>query len=135
MSEYVLFEEALRDRFLKFIADRGLAGNVRPDPMGGFIVALPDDLAEEIEAAVEDGYATLMEEQRNLLDSAGDDGARNVMSVSVTLADGQQRIVRLPFRHARRLYDHFSFEEIHDLVSAIAESVANPVEGPTCRRI
>lgn len=134
MNEYILFDPNLRDRFLEFIADRGLSGEVRPDPIAGFVVTLPDDLADDLEEAVEDEYAALMEEQQGLVESADDDGVKTLMSVSVTPPDGQPRDVRLPARYARRLFEHFSVEEIHEIVSAIAQSAMNPVEGPMCRK-
>ena len=133
MGEYIFFDAALRDRFLKFVAERGLTGKVRPDPMEGFVVALPDDLADDIDAAVEDEYEALMDEQRSLIESADDDDARDLMGVTVTLPDGQPRVVRLPALYARRLFEHFTVAEIHELVSGIAHSVANPIEGPICR--
>ena len=135
MSEYVLFEETQCHRFLQFVASCGLEGNARPDPIGGFVVTLPDNIGDALEAAIDDEYEVLMQEQRNLLDSENDDGSRNVMSVSVTLPENQQCIVRLPFRYARRLYEHFSIEEIHELVSAIAQSAINSADGPACRRM
>jgi len=133
MGEYIFFDAALRDRFLKFVAARGLTGGVRPDPMEGFVVALPDDLADDIEEAIEAEYEALMEEQQSLVESADEDGARDLMGVTVTLPDSRQRVVQLPALYARRLFEHFTVDEIHELVSAIAQSVANPVEGPICR--
>ena len=135
MGEYIFFDAALRDRFLKFVAARGLTGGVRPDPMEGFVVALPDDLADDIEEAIEAEYEALMEEQQSLVESADEDGARDLMGVTVTLPDSRQRVVQLPALYARRLFEHFTVDEIHELVSAIAQSVANPVEGPICRSV
>ena len=48
MIEYILFDEGLRDRFLKVVADQGIASEVRADQIEGFVVALPDDLADEV---------------------------------------------------------------------------------------
>ena len=134
MNEYILFDASLRDRFLAFISARGLTDEVRPDPMEGFVVALPDDLADDVEDAIEDEYATLMSEQVSLIEAAGEDSGRALMRVTATLADGSSRIVQLPADHARRLFEHFSVEEIHELVSAIVQSAMNPVEGPMCRK-
>jgi hypothetical protein len=134
MNEYILFDAGLRDRFLEFIAARGIVGEVRSDPIEGFVVALPDDLADDVEEAIEDEYATLMAEQVSLIESAGEDSGRALMRVTATLADGSSRVVQLPADYGRRLFEHFSVEEIHELVSAIARSVMNPVEGPMCRK-
>lgn len=132
MNEYVLFDASLRDRFVKFAADLGLVPEIRPDQIEGFVVALPDDLPDSIEEAIEDKYEALMADQVSLMESAGDSSARMLMRVTATLADGSPRIVQLPAVYARRLFEHFSVEEIHELVSAIAQSAMNPVEGPMC---
>ena len=135
MNEYMLFDASLCERFVKFITDRGLTGSVRPDQIEGFVVALPDDLADEVEEAIEDEYEALMAEQVSLMESAGDSSARMLMRVTAILADGSPRIVQLPAVYARRLFEHFSVEEIHELVSAIVQSAMNPVEGPMCRKV
>lgn len=134
MNEYILFDANLRDRFLEFVAARGLAGEVRADPIAGFVVALPDDLADDVEEAIEDEYATLMAEQVSLIEAAGEDSGRTVVRVAATLADGSSRVVQLPADYGRRLFEHFSIEEIQELVSAVVQSAMNPVEGPMCRK-
>jgi len=48
MIEYILFDESLRDRFLKIVAGQGIASEVRADQIEGFVVALSDDLADEV---------------------------------------------------------------------------------------
>ena len=134
MNEYILFDANLCRRFMQFVADRGLAGEVRPDPIEGFVVALPDDLADDVEEAIEDEYATLMAEQVSLIEAAGEDSGRTVVRVAATLADGSSRVVQLPADYGRRLFEHFSVDEIQELVSAIVQSAMNPVEGPMCRK-
>ncbi|MBI3096154.1 MAG: hypothetical protein HYY97_14900 [Rhodocyclales bacterium] len=133
-NEYIFFDADLRDRFVAFVAARGIASELRADAMDGLIVALADDLADEIEDAIEDHYTTLMEVQRDLAEAADGDQALALMAVAITLPDGQPGTVRIPARHARRLFAHFSVEEVHELVAAIAQSVANPVTGPLCQR-
>lgn len=132
MNDYILFDAHLRDRFLKFVTDHDLQYTVRPDRMEGYVVTLPDGLDEELEEAIEDAYEALMEEQQSLVETADHEAARSLMAVAVTLPDGQPCEVRIPAIYARRLHEHFSVEEIHALVTAIAESVANPCDGPLC---
>lgn len=134
MNEYVLFDASLRDRFVKFATDLGLAPRIRADQIEGFVVALPDDLADDVEEAIEDAYTTLMAEQVSLMEAAGDSEARTLVRVTATLADGSPRVVQLPAAHGRRLFEHFTVDEIHQLVSAIVQSAMNPVEGPMCRK-
>ncbi|WP_310450725.1 hypothetical protein [Sulfuritalea sp.] len=138
VNEYIFFDAALRDRFVGFLAARGISGELRADAMEGFVVALADDLDDDLdddlEEAIEDEYTTLMEAQRDLVEAADGDNTLALMAVTITLPDGQPGVVRIPARHARRLFAHFSVEEVHELVAAIAQSVANPVAGPLCQR-
>jgi len=133
-NEYIFFDAALRDRFVGFVAGHGIPTQSRPDAMEGFVVALADDLTDELEDALEAEYATLMAEQVDLVEAAEGDMARALMAVAITLPDGQPGVVRIPARYARRLFEHFSADEVHELVGAIAQAVANPVTGPLCRK-
>jgi len=133
-NEYIFFDASLRDRFVGFVAGHGISSQVSPDAIEGFIVALADDLADELEEAIEDEYTTLMEAQRDLVEAAEGDNGRALMAVAITLPDGQPGVVRIPARYARRLFAHFSTEEVHELVGAIAQGLANPVAGPLCRK-
>jgi len=135
MIEYILFDEGLRDRFLEIVAGQGIASEVRADQIEGFVVALPDDLADEVVDFLEDEYDALMEEQRSLIESQDGDKARTLMGVKITLPDGQQRMVPLPAIYARRLYEHFTIEEIQQCVAGIAESVLKPDAGSLCRNV
>jgi len=132
-TEYIFFDPALRDRFTSFVAARGIDFSVRPDTIAGFVVDLPDDLADSLAEAVEAEYDALMDQQRELVEAMDGDEARDLMGVDVTLADGRTLTVRLPAAQARRLFAHFDSEEIHALVAAIAESVLDPVDAPLCR--
>jgi hypothetical protein len=135
MIEYILFDESLRDRFLKIVAGQGIASEVRADQIEGFVVALSDDLADEVVDLLEDEYDALMVEQRCLVESLDGNKARTLMGVNITLPDGQQRMVPLPAIYARRLYEHFTIEEIQQCVSGIAESVLKPDAGSLCRNV
>jgi hypothetical protein len=133
-NEYIFFDAALRDRFVGFLAARGISSEMQADAIEGFVVALADDLGDEVENAIEEQYTTLMEEQRDLVEAADGENTLALMAVAITWPDGQPGVVRIPARHARRLFAHFSVEEVHELVAAIAQSVANPVAGPLCHR-
>jgi hypothetical protein len=132
--EYIFFNEALRDRFVQFAQDRGVAGETREDEMDGFVVRLPEDVADAVSDAIEDEYEALMNEQRILAESEEGWATRQVLGVTVTLADGRPCNVRIEGPISRRLSEHFTPEEIHTLVTAIAHSIENPVDGPLCRK-
>jgi hypothetical protein len=134
-SEYIFFDESLRDQFMNFVAGHSVASSTRPDPIEGWVVELPDELADSLQVAVETEYDALMDKQRELADAAEGTQARDLMGVTVTLPSGESCLVRLPAAYGRRLVEHFTFEEIHELVSIIAQNVANPVSGPMCRDV
>jgi len=135
MIEYILFDEGLRDRFLEIVAAQGIASEVWADQIEGFVVALPDDLADDVVDLLEEEYDALMKEQRRLTELLDGDKARTLMGVKITLPDGQQRMVPLPAVYARRLYEHFTIEEIQQCVAGIAESVLKPDAGSLCHNV
>lgn len=132
--EYMFFNEALRDRFVAFATGNGIASTVRQDEIDGFVVELPDDLDDALEETIEAEYDSLMEEQMLLAESDANLISHHVAGVNVTLSDGTTRAVRIPPPIARRLFEHFSPGEVHEIATAIAESVENPVDGPLCRK-
>ncbi|MHB1092965.1 hypothetical protein [Thiobacillus sp.] len=131
-SEYMFFDDALRDRFVAFATAHGIASTVRKDEIAGFVVALPDDLDDALEEAVEDEYESIMDIQMLLAES--DEGlvSHAVAGVTVTLADGSIRDIRIPPPIARRLFEHFTPAEVHEIATAIAQSIENPIDGPLC---
>jgi hypothetical protein len=135
-NEYIFFDESLRDRFMAFAADvGGIESRTWQDRIEGWIVALPGEIAPGVQAAIEAEYDALMDRQREMADASDGVDAKDLMGVTVTLPNGSPCVVRLPAAFARRLVEHFTFEEIHQLVSGIAVNVANPSNGPICRDI
>lgn len=132
-SEYIFFDQSLSQRFMRFATERGIDGTVHTDEMGNYVVALPDDVGDQLDEQLEAEYDALMDEQRTLVEADEDEDARHLMGVTVSLPDGQSCLVRLPAEYGQRLCQHFSPQEIHDIVTAIARELANPVSGPLCR--
>lgn len=132
--EYMFFNEVLRDRFVAFASARGISSSVREDTMEGFVVELPDGLADDLQDAFEDEYESLMDEQMLLAESDSELVSHHVAGITATLSDGTDRLVRVPPAIARRLFEHFTPEEIHEIATAIAQSLENPIDGPLCRR-
>jgi hypothetical protein len=132
MSDYIFFDDELRDRFLAFVAAHGLGATTRPDRIAGHLVILPDGLPDDLEDTLDEEYDRLMDEQQERIE-AEDDQDRTLMGVNITLPDGRLCTVRLPPEFARRLCDGFSGEEIQALVAAIAADVLAPATGPLCR--
>lgn len=132
--EYMFFDDALRDRFVAFVTAHGIASTVRKDEIAGFVVALPDDLDDALEEAVENEYESIMDIQMLLAESDEDLVSHAVAGMTVTLADGSTRDIRIPPPIARRLFEHFTPTEAHEIATAIAQSIENPIDGPLCHK-
>jgi hypothetical protein len=132
--EYMFFDEALRDRFMAFASGHGIASTMRQDEIAGFVVALPDGLSDELQDAFEAEYESIMDEQMLLAESDEELVSHHATGVTVTLADGTTRAIRIPPAIARRLLEHFTSDEVHEIATAIAQSVENPIDGPLCRK-
>ena len=130
----MFFNEALRDRFVAFAAAHGIASTTRQDEIAGFVVALPDGLADDLQDAFEAEYESIMDEQMRLAESDEELVSHHAAGVTVTLADGTTRAIRIPPAIARRLLEHFTSDEVHEIATAIARSVENPIDGPLCRK-
>lgn len=83
--EYIFFNEALRDRFVAFASGHGIASTMRPDDIAGFIVELPEGLADERQGAIEAEYESIMDEQMLLAEADEELVSHHAVSVSVTL--------------------------------------------------
>lgn len=131
-SEYIFFDDGLRDRFVRFLIDRDVACSVRADEIAGSVVEFADDLPDEALDAIEAEYDALMADQMALAPSREGWLTHQAVGITVTLTDGRTHQVRLPPDVARRLLERFSVDEVHELVSAIARSLENPIDGPLC---
>lgn len=131
---YVFFETELRDRFVQGLVARALQSSTREDVMEGWVVELAAEPDDDTLEALEADYEALMQEQMQRAEARPDWGSHQVASLSITRADGSPAVVRLPPAVARPLMEHFSAEEAHALVTAIAHSLENPEDGPLCRK-
>ncbi len=133
--EFMFFNKVLRDRFVQFVLASGIACRGRKDMMGGFLAELPDDFDEAKAVAIDAEYDLLMKEQMDLAGSEEDSDTQEALGVSVTIADGQPCLIRIHGPLGRRLAEAFTTEEIHALITAIAQSIENPIDGPLCRTV
>jgi histone H3/H4 len=135
MLDFVLFDESLSRRFGASVAEMGLRCEIDDDPMGGYVIRVLGEVDDEAADALEAHYEDLMTLQQDMVENADDDGGMTVMAVDVTLADGQERSIRLPAAFARRLHEHFDIDEIRELVTAIAQQALTPDTAPLCCRM
>lgn len=124
MMEYIFFDANLRDRFVEHARRLDVDCELRDDTMG-LVVALEEDLGDELEDSIEACYEELEAEQARLLElEAG--GLKQIAGFRVNLPDGQSCQVPLPPELANRLMNSFSLEEIQTLFDTVARSVLAP---------
>lgn len=130
MDDYIFFDTNLRDRFVEYAKKLGVPCELRDDTMG-LIVAVPEDLDQDLVDGLEDRYEELEEEQSELL-ALSEGGLRKLAGFQLVLPDGQNCTVPLQADVARRLLSCFSFDEVQALFDAVARSVLNPKDVPLC---
>ncbi len=130
--EYVFFDETLQSRFVTLLEQRSVGWDAREDLMGGTIVSISDDLADEAMDEIEACYDTLLDEQSELALQREGWVDKRLAGVQVHLPDGRERTVALTPELANRLLAHFSAEEVAELVNAIAASLSQDFNGPIC---
>jgi hypothetical protein len=129
MIEYIFFDAALRDKFVAYAEQRGVPCTASDDSMG-LLVAIPEDIPEEVSDEIEEYYDSLEAEQEDLSKKEGD--LKRLAGFNFTLPDGQSRMLPLPPEMANRLLANFSLDEIQGLLNAVAECTLNPNDEHLC---
>jgi len=130
MMEYIFFDASLRDRFAEHANSLGVTCDLQDDNMG-WIVAVPEDLADDLEESLEAHYDELQKEQSELM-SLSEGGLHRLAGIRLVLPDGNSCMVPLPPDVASRLLSSFSLEEIQALFDTVARSALNPNNMPLC---
>lgn len=131
MIEYIFFDAALQNKFVEYAASLGVACTLQDDPMG-MVVAVAEDIGEDVEDALEERYGQLEKEQSEQL-TQEEGGLKRLAGFNYTLPDGQSRMVPLQADIASRLLSVFSIEEIQTLFAAVARSALNQEDKPLCK--
>lgn len=133
MFEYMFFDHDLRQHFIAFAHGHGVPCKITEDGMG-LVAAVAEDIPEPVSDELDRYYDELLEQQAERVDQADGAATHQAAGVRVTLADGRTCMVKLDPDMANQLLSAFTLEEVQALVQAIARSVANPDDGPICRR-
>ncbi len=129
MDEYIFFDAGLRDRFAQYAVELGVACELRDDTMG-LVVAVPEDLPDDLVDKLETRYDVLQDEQSELMSRSG--GLSKLAGFKLVLPDGQISTVPLQPDMANRLLACFSIDEIRALFDTVARSVLDPKDSPLC---
>jgi len=133
MIEYIFFDASLQNEFVEYAASLGIASTLRDDPMG-MVVAVPEDIGDDMEDALEERYGKLQDEQSDLLaQDAG--GLKRLAGFYYTLPDRQSRMASLQTDIANRLLSVFSLDEIQELFATVARSALSREVKSLCKML
>lgn len=132
MDEYIFFDPSLRDQFVRHAHELGVKCILQDDDLG-IVVAIPEDLPEEVTDSLEACYEQLMEEQSQLVDQTEGGLTKHLAGVRLDLPGGRSCMVRLEPEMANKLFSCFSLDEVQELFAAVAHSVENPDDQPLCK--
>jgi hypothetical protein len=130
MDEYIFFDAGLRDRFVEYAKKHEVVCELRDDNMG-LVVAVQEDLPDDLADALEARYDELQDEQSELM-AKMEGGLGRLAGFKLVLPDGQTCTVPLQPDLANRLLSSFSFEEIQVLFDTVARSVLDPKDSHLC---
>ena len=135
MIEYIFFHQKPCDLFCQFLVSLKIPfeTNKEETDIEGLLVAIADDLDDEISNKIESYYdellemdeALLVEDPEDLIDQAG---------LAVTLNSGQSTFASIDPDVLNRMLTSVSRDEIAAFIDAIVNAVENPDDRPLCQR-
>ncbi|MFW2440409.1 MAG: hypothetical protein ACN4GR_13690 [Arenicellales bacterium] len=133
MLEYIFFHDEPRKQFIQYLLKHDIPYVEQSDSMG-MVVAVAEDLGEEIEELTESHYDKLMENAEELLIQDGEASEKDVAAITITLDDGRTIYASVSPNVINRVLGVITTQELNDLVNSIVSSVLNPDERPICTR-
>jgi len=133
MLEYIFFHDEPRKQFIQYLEKQDIPYVEQDDSMG-MVVAVEEDLGEEIEELTESHYDKLMEDAEELLIEDGEAAEKDVAAITITLDDGKTIYASVSPNVINRVLGVITTQELNDLVNSIVTSVLNPDDRPICTR-
>lgn len=133
MLEYIFFHDEPRKQFIQHLEKQGTPYVEKNDSMG-MVVAVSEDLGEDIEDVIESCYDELMENAEEMLVSDGEAAEKDVAAITITLDDGKTIYASVSPNVINRVLAVITTQELNDLVNSIVSSVLDPDERPICTR-
>jgi hypothetical protein len=129
--EYVFFDKGLREKFVRYAAEKEVAAEVSDE--GGILAMVSEDIDDEIFDELDHYYEILLQENAEMLEGTEDALEKSAAGVQVELSDGTACNIKFDPDVIARLLNCISMEELRDLVQAIAVRVENPDDRPICQ--
>ena len=133
MLEYIFFHDEPHKQFKQCLVKMDIPYDEQNDSMG-MVVAVSEDLGEDVEELIEARYDELMENAEELLVSDGEAAEKDVAAITITLDDGKTIYASVSPNVINRVLAVISTQELNDLVNSIVSSVLDPDERPICTR-
>lgn len=133
MLEYIFFDERPWRRFIDYLESLGLEPQASTAD-DGWLVALPEDLDEELDEKIEVYYDRMLEINESLVAEAEGESHQHTAGVNLTLGDGRVVQAVVDPKLMRRLLMVISPRELGELVDAIVDAVENPDQRSLCQR-
>lgn len=133
MLDYIFFHQQSLDQFVDHLKRHDIPHAARDDEMG-LVVAIPDDLPDEITDPLDEYYERLLDEAESQLSEAGETAEKHTAGLNITLSDGRTTAVEVSPELLNRILGAITLEELNRLVDAIVSSVERPDNRPLCQR-
>jgi hypothetical protein len=133
MLEYILFHEQSLNRFVEWLEQHSIPHQNKNDEMG-LVVAVPDDLSDELTDTIDTYYEELLADTESLLADEGETLEKHAAAISVRLTDGRTIEASAPPDILKRVLSVITVEELEELVNAIARGIETPDDRPFCQR-
>ena len=87
MLEYIFFHDQPRQKIISYLVNHDIPYNKQNDTMG-MIIAVPEDMGDDIEDDIEAYYDKLMEDAEELLIEDGEVAEKDVAAITISLQSG-----------------------------------------------
>jgi len=133
MLDYIFFHQQSLDQFVAHLKQHAIPHETRDDEMG-LVVAIPDDLPDEVTDPLDLFYEKLLDDAENHLSDDDETAEKHTAGLIITLGDGNTTSVEVSPELLNRILGAISIDELNRLIDAIVSSVENPDNRPLCQR-
>ena len=136
MLEYLFFNQAIADKFIVFLNEKGLEWSQHDDPMlGSIVIKTPEEIDDDLWDTLDDYHELLgPEDQKMLEEGLSDETETNAAGIYIQLAGGKQTVAQIDPVVMNKMLDVISMDEFNGFVETIVSSVENPDDSPICHK-